>query len=279
MLRLIVMAAALSVRAIAGSDPPTLDDVVQHLYDFDFPSTFELLDRYITAHPRDPLPYAFRSSAYLFSELDRLGILESEFLIDDNRIVEKKNTQTPDANIRTRFLQALQDTGTRADAALKTNPVDRDALFALSISQGVATDYMAFVEKRQISSLSAARRSNDYAQRLLRVDPHFYDAYMTAGLSEYMIGSLPFFIRWFIHFDNVSGSKERGKQNLELVSREGHYFRAFAKILLGIICLREKRPREAQKLLVDLTHQYPSNPLFQKELTKLNNKLGATAAN
>jgi predicted Zn-dependent protease len=75
----------------------------------------------------------------------------------------------------------------------------------------------------------------------------------------------------------VSGNKERGKQNLELVSREGHYFRAFAKILLGIISLREKRPKEAQKILVDLSHQYPANPLFKKELSKLNSKLGVEA--
>jgi len=265
------------MRVSASDSPPTLDDVVQHLYDFDFPATHQILDRYIAAHPQDPLPFAFRSSAYLFSELDRLGVLESEFLIDDNRIIDKKNPASPDPEIRTRFLKALDDTGSRADKALKANPMDRDALFAMCISQGVATDYMAFVEKHQISSLSAARRSNDYAQRLLRVDPQFYDAYMTAGLSEYMIGSLPFFIRWFIHFDNVSGNKERGKQNLELVSREGHYFKAFAKILLGIISLREKKPREAQRLLTDLSHQYPTNPLFRKELVKLNSKLGVAA--
>jgi len=277
MLRLLALTAALCFRLRAADPPPTLDDVVQHLYDFDFPATHELLDRYIAAHPQDPLPLAFRSSAYLFSELDRLGVLESEFLIDDNRIVDKKSPQSPDPVIRTRFLKSLEDTAARADQALRGNPADVGALFAMSISQGVATDYMALVEKRQISSLSAARRSNDYAQRLLRIDPKFYDAYMTAGLSEYMIGSLPFFIRWFIHFDNVSGNKERGKQNLELVSREGHYFRAFAKILLGIISLREKKPREAQRLLVDLTHQYPTNPLFQKELVKLNGKLGVGA--
>ena len=27
--------------------------------------------------------------------------------------------------------------------------------------------------------------------------------------------SLPFFVKWFVHFDNVSGSKERGLENLE----------------------------------------------------------------
>ena len=145
------------------------------------------------------------------------------------------------------------------------------------LSQGVATDYMALVEKHQISSLSLARRSNDYAQRLLKVDPKFYDAYLTAGLSEYMLGSLPFFIRWFVHFDNVNGNKERGKQNLELVSREGHYFRPFAKILLGIISLREKKPKDAQKLLRDLSHEFPANPLFHKELAKLDSKLGVGA--
>jgi hypothetical protein len=277
MLRFLILAAVLCLPASAGADLPTIDDAVQHMYDFDFPSTYQILDRYITAHPQDPLPYAFRSSAYLFSELDRLGILESEFLIDDNRIVEKKNPPTPDAAIRTQFLKALDDTRARAEEALKANPSDRDALFALSIAQGVATDYMAFVEKRQISSLTSARRSNDYAQRLLKLDPKFYDAYLTAGLSEYMLGSLPFFIRWFIHFDNVSGNKERGKENLELVSREGHYFRPFAKILLGIISLREKKPKDAQKLLVDLAHQYPANPLFQKELAKLNGRLASGA--
>lgn len=277
MLRPFVLAGTLCLCARAGADLPTLEDAVQHMYDFNFPATYSILDRYISAHPQDPLPFAFRSSAYLFSELDRMGILESEFLIDDNRIAEKKNHLSPDPAVRASLLKALDDTRVRAETALKANPSDRDALFAMSITQGVATDYMAFVEKRQISSLSAARRSNDYAQRLLKLDPKFYDAYLTAGLSEYMLGSLPFFVRWFIHFDNVSGNKERGKDALALVSREGHFFRGFAKILLGIINLREKKPKEAQKLLMDLARQYPANPLFQKELLKLNGRLGMAA--
>ena len=227
--------------------------------------------------PDDPLPYAFRSSAYLFYELDRMGILESEFLIDDQRIAEKKRPLSPDPAARAQFLKSLNDTESRGEAALKANPDDRSALFAMSVAQGVAMDYMALVEKHQFSSLSLAKRSNNYAQRLLKLDPKFYDAYLTAGLSEYMVGSLPFFIRWFVHFDNVAGSKERGKQNLEMVAREGRYFKAFAKILLGIIDLREKRPQEAQKVLVDLTHDYPDNPLFRKELAKLNSRLGIGA--
>ena len=149
------------------------------------------------------------------------------------------------------------------------------ALFAMCIAEGVSTDYMALVEKHQILSLAPAKKSNNYAQRLLKLDPKFYDAYLAAGFSEYMVGSLPFFIKWFVHFDNVSGDKKTGIHNLELVANEGHYLKPFAKILLGIVALREKRPRDAQKLLQELAQNYPENPLFRKELDKLNARIGA----
>ena len=268
--------AAVCCFAAPAAEPVTIDAALNNLYNFDFPDTHAALNRYIAIHPQEPLPYAFRGAAYLFYELDRLGSLESEFLTDDDRLVEKTRPQ-PDATIRKQFLQAVDDTQRRAEAALKSNPNDRDALFAMCAVSGVSTDYMALVEKRQMSSLSPARRSNAYAQRLLKLDPKFYDAYLTAGFSEYMVGSLPFFIRWFIHFDNVDGNKQRGVENLELVAREGHYLKPLAKVFLGIIDLREKKPREARRLLAELVHDYPRNPLYRKELDKLNAKLGVPA--
>jgi hypothetical protein len=278
MSRLRVLAALTCLPAFAAAQAPSVDLAMQRLYNFDFPGAHAVLDRLVTAAPQDPLPVAFRASAFLFYELDRLQILESEFLIDDQKIVEKKKQpQAPDPEVRKRFLQALDDTQRLGDAALRVDPNDRNALFALCIAQGVTTDYVALVEKKQMSSLGPAKRSNNYAQRLLKLDPHFYDAYLTAGFSEYMLGSLPFFIKWFVRFDNVAGSKERGVQNLQLTAREGRYFRPFAKILIGIIDLREKRPQEAQKLLAELARDYPANPLFRKELAKLNVKLGVAA--
>jgi hypothetical protein len=260
--------------AFGATGTATIDAAVEQMYNFDFPASHELLNRCIAAHPKDPLPYAFRAAADLFYEMDRLGILESEFLVDDKRIIAKKKLQ-PDAAVRAQFYRALDDTASRAEAALAADPNDRAALFAMAVSQGVATDYMALVEKRQLSSLSPAKRSNSYAQRLLKLDPKYYDAYLTTGFSEYIIGSLPFIVRWFVHFENVSGSKERGVENVRLVAREGHYFKPFAKILLGIAALREQRPQEARDLLADLTRDYPNNPLFRKELAKVTASIGA----
>lgn len=264
--------AALPVLA-AGENPcstgaPEIAQAFDNLYNFNFPATHAVLDHYIGAHPKEPLPYSIRASAYLFYELDRLGILESQFLISDKRIAAKKKVD-PDQGVRARFMQALNDAQSRATTVLAAHPNDREALFAMSIINGVSSDYMALVEKRQLASLSPAKKSNGYAQQLLKMNPPCYDAYMTAGLSEYMVASLPFLIRWFVRFDNVQGSKQQGIRNLQLVAREGHYLKAFAKILLAIIDLREKRPQESEKLLAELAHDYPSNALFRKELAKL----------
>jgi hypothetical protein len=273
---LLGLAAALCAPVFAASPAPapSLDEAFQNLYNFDFPATHQELDRYIALHPDEAMPYSVQAAGYLFFELDRLGILESEFLIDDKRIAKKGPPLKADPAIRAQFMKALEDAQWRANATLKRDPNDRAALLALVISQGVTMDYMAFVEKHQFRSLTPAERSNAYAQRLLRLDPKFFDAYLTAGLSEYMVGSLPFFIRWFVHFDNVEGDKAKGVRSLELVSRQGHYLKAFAQILLGIIDLREKRTAEVRKLLVELSSQYPGNPLFKKELLLLNAKPG-----
>jgi tetratricopeptide (TPR) repeat protein len=276
MKRFLGLALALCALAVAAApeSAPTLDGAFQSLYNFDFPATHQELNRYIALHPDEAMPYAVRAAGYMFFELDRLGILESEFLIDDKRIAKKGPPLTPDPTVRAQLMKALDDAQSRANSTLQRDPNDRGALLAMVIAQGVTMDYMAFVEKHQFRSLSPAERSNAYAQRLLRLDPKFFDAYLTAGLSEYMVGSLPFFIRWFVHFDNVDGDKAKGMRCLDLVSRQGHYMKAFAQILLGIIHLREKRPAEARKLLAELSAQYPANPLFRKELRALNASLG-----
>jgi hypothetical protein len=273
LLRCLLIAALISLHTLCAAEPMALEQAITSMYDFDFVKSHEVLNRYIAAHPEEPLPYGFRASAYLFYELDRLGILESEFLMDDEKIVAKKKKLDPDPVNRRNFLQAVADAESRAGAMLKIDPNDRDALFAMCIAQGVSTDYMAFVEKKQISSLSVAKKSNGYAQRLLKLDPKFYDAYLTAGITEYMVGSLPFFVRWFVKFDNVDGSKQKGLDRLQLVAREGHFFKPFSKILLGIIALREKRPRDAKALLGELARDFPANPLFRKELAKVTAKL------
>jgi len=267
-MRLLLLTVILAMPLLATGEPPEIDQTFQQLYNFNFPGAHEVLNRYIAAHPEEPLPYAVRGSAYLFYELDRLGILEGEFFINDQRIADKKKLK-PDPNIRAQFQKAVDDAQSRALTILKTHPQDHNALFAMCMTTGLTTDYMALVEKKQIKSMTPMKNSNHYAQDLLRIDPQFIDAYLTTGITEYTIGSLPFFIRWFVRFDNVQGSKETGIRNLQLVAERGHYLKPFAKILLAIAYMRDKKPQQTEQLLASLTREYPANSLLRRELAKV----------
>jgi len=275
MLRTAAIAAIGLALAIPIFPQPRVDEIdraFDRLYNFDFPGAHAILNRRVAANPDDPLTYSVRASAYLFNELDRLSILESDFFADDSHIADKKKLK-PDPAIRVKLFQAIDDAQSRAQARLGKDPDDQEALFAMCITSGILTDYTALIEKKQIGSLSMVKKGALYAQRLLKLNPKYYDAYLTTGMTEYVIGSLPFFVRWFVKVDNINGSKEQGIKTVEIVAKQGRYLKPFAKILLAVANLRDKKPRVAEGILYELARDYPENPLFKKELSQLTVRL------
>jgi hypothetical protein len=263
-----LLAVALSCAACPAAN---FDEIFNRMYNFDFPGAHKLLDAHLAAHPDDPFGHGVRASAYLFSELDRLRILEGEFLADDKKI-SGDDKLVPDPKIREKMFASIEKAQQLAEARLRDHPDDNFARFSFCLTEGVRTDYMAFIEKKQFRSLFAAKKSQSYAVELLKRDPNFVDAKLTTGVSEYLIGSLPFFIKWVVRFDEVKGSKDQAITNLETVAKSGRYLGPFARILLAIIHLREKRPQKSISLLAELTREYPENPLLRMELAKLRDK-------
>lgn len=245
-----------------------LDQAFERLYNFDFDRADALLDAHLAKQPQDHFAHAIRASSLLFRELDRLAILESEFFADDDRIKDKRKLK-PGPALRQRLFASIERARSAADAALKLNAEDADAMFSMALSYGIQTDYLALVEKRQIRSLGLAKQSQSWAARALRLKPDLHDAYLTPGISEYLIGSLPFFVRWFVRMEEVEGNKGKATANLERVAAQGRYLGPFARILLALIYLREKQPAASHAQMERLAREYPENPLFRKELAKL----------
>ena len=251
---------------------PALDDAFSHLYNSDFDGSRTIVDRYLAQNAGDPLAYSIKASGYLFSELDRLGILESEFFKDDRRVADKKKLM-PDPKIRDLFYAAIKQAQALANQNLATDPNDSNALFALCLANGDLTDYVALIEKRQMQSLSINKVGYRDAKRLLRIAPDYYDAYLTTGFTEYLIGSIPLVFRLFVRFDDVRGDTQAGVRNLQTVANNGHYLKTFAKILLATAYLRDKHIPEARALLLELTQAYPRNPLLKRELDRLSTQM------
>lgn len=262
-------------QADPGTPDPVMAKAFDQMYRRNYNVALQLMTDHLQKQPNDPLAFSVRAAAYLFSELDRLMILESDFFNDDKRILEKKKL-SPDPAARKGVFDSIEIARKLSASALAANPVDTNALFAMCIATGVQTDYLALIEKRQLGSLSYAKESHNWALRLLKVDSKYYDAYLTTGLSEYILGSVPFFVRWFVKFDQTEGSKSAAVRNLELVAKNGTYFRPFAKLLLAIAHLREKRYGEAEMLLAELNREFPENALYKKELDRLVNRRTVT---
>jgi hypothetical protein len=241
---------------------------LNRMYNFDFQGANRVLDARIKVAPEDSTAFTFRAASLLFQELDRLGILEGEFFADDKRLIEKKQLKA-DPSVRREFYEYIELGRRRARHRLVTDPDDVYSLFSMCITAGLVTDYVGLIERRQLGSLQHAKESHGFALRLLQLDPTFTDAYMTTGLTEYLLGSVPFFVRWFVKFEGAEGSKDVAETNLKKVIATGRYLGPFAKILLSIIYLREKRPADCERLLAELVREFPENPLFRKELGKV----------
>ena len=56
---------------------------------------------------------------------------------------------------------------------------------------------------------------------------------------------------------------------LQMAAMDGQYLRPFAKVLLALVARREDEPELARELLEELNAEFPSNPLFRRELALL----------
>jgi hypothetical protein len=248
---------------------PELDAGFHLLYELKPAEARAQFEAWQKSHPEDPLGSASEAAAYLFEECYRQGVLTSEFFPDNKRFLGKVALK-PDPELRAAFFAADKQAQDLAQLRLQTNPDDKNALFAMTLSLGMRADYASLIDKHQVESLKMAGDADRYAKKLLAVAPEAADAYLTLGAVNYIIGSLPAYKRLFLGFAGIHGDKKAGIQQLEIAAASGYYLRPFAKILLALAALREKNPEVARTQLAELVAEFPENSLFASELAKLN---------
>jgi tetratricopeptide (TPR) repeat protein len=269
---------ASSAAAHAGQAPPqaALDRAVSRMYNADFAGANAILDEEVGRHPDEALIYSVRAAAILFSEFNRLQILEFEFAADDDKVTDKHRLK-PDPATRAELFGLLAEARKRSRARLAVQPQDRDAMFALCMATGIEADYVSLVEKKYIRTYSLSKEAQGYARKLLAMNPPFYDAYLTLGTAEYVVSNLNWFFRLFVRFDQIEGSTQKAVENLKKVIEKGRYYPPFARILLALVYVREKQPRQALELLQDMAREFPENPLVKNEVRRLTDQLARPA--
>jgi len=246
---------------------PELTAGFDFLYEQKFAEAREVLASWESCNSEDPFGEVAVAASYFFEELHLQGVLTSDFFLNEKRFLHGIDGR-PDPERMSHFREALARARELARERQKTNPGDGEALFALTLAAGMESDAESILQKKHMSALKRAKEANEYAKRLLAQHPDAADAYIAPGIANYIIGSQSAGTRFTLWFGGIHGDKKLGMEQLAKTAENGLYLKPFAKIVLALAARREKQDPLAQKLLRELTEQYPGNELFASEYAK-----------
>ena len=246
-------------------EPTLLDQGYRHMYNREFAEAHQNFQEWERQKPDDPLGPVSDAAAYLFSEFDRLHILQSEFFTHDQHFITD-NKLSPDPELKRNFLAALQASRTLAARAQSS---DQNAMFATILTNGLESDYSALIEKRYSVSFQKMKAGRALAEKLLAADPTCYDAWIAVGVENYMLSVKPAAIRWLLRIGGGQTDRALGIEKLKLTAEKGRYLAPFAKMMLAVAAIRDNNNGQARDLLIGLAAQYPRNPLYRQEIARL----------
>jgi len=275
MTRFLLLCLAFSFAAVAA--PPVgvptqpvreIETGFRQMYNLEFDQAHQTFASWQRQHPTDPIGPASNAAAYLYSEFDRLNILHSELFVDDGLFKHRpKAVAAP--TVRQAFEEQLAKAEQLADKILSQIPEQTDALFAKILTLGLRADYLSLIERRDLEALRIVKTSRATAEKLLSIDPSYYDAYLAPGVENYLLSIKPAPVRWLLKMNGAETDRERGIQDLQLAAEKGHYLSPYARLLLAVAALRANDRPKAAELLADLAREFPHNRLYAQELARL----------
>ena len=264
---LLVLIAFGTVSAQTADNRARLDKLraegYEALYNLDYEGARKRFREMIQLAPDNPSgPQCFAASLWV-QQLNESWELKAT-LYSTKAYTEGKRKVDP-AQVA-EFRKWIRQTKTLSEAKLKQNPRDLEGLYFLGAAEGLDAAYTAAVEKKYRAALGKGSDAVDRHKEVLKLAPDFRDAELTIGLQNYIVGSLPLPLKLIAGTMGVRGSKKRGLETLERVSREGHWSRDLARVLLIDLYKREKRWKDAVATARQLSEKYPRNYLFKLQM-------------
>jgi hypothetical protein len=264
-LLLLILSTATPILASTLITGNALDDGYRDMYNLRFLDAHIKFQDWIKTHPDDPMGPVSDAAAWLFSEFERLHIIDVQLFANQSKF-DSRHAMSPDATVRKSFEDRLNQASNLADAALKKNSKDARALYVKTLVSGMRSDYALMIDKKDLNALNYSKEASAWSKQALEADPHMYDAYLASGVENYMLSLKWAPLRWFLSFTGAGTNREEGLRLLNLTATQGHYLAPFARMMLAVAALRENRPQEARSILIELKKEFPMNALYDREL-------------
>lgn len=245
-----------------------LNDGYHAMYNLDFTAAHNHFQQWMTAHPEDCLGPASDAAAYIFTEFDRLGVLDIELFADDGRFQSRKRPDI-DPALKQGFQSRIAQAEHLADTALEHNPRDANAYYCKAVTSGMQADWASLIDRHEYGAYKFSELASKYAKQALAIDPNLYDANLAPGIENYMLSLKAAPIRWILGMAGAGTNKAEGVRLITLTAEKGHYLAPFARLMLAVGELRDGRTQEGKAILSGLAQEFPQNTLYQREVARL----------
>jgi len=252
---------------------PEVQQAFQLFYNMDYDEAMPRFEKIQREHPGNPMATAYLLDAVLFRELNRLDLLDTTFYANDG-FLTGKHTVVENPNVRDRIKALGDEAVDEANAELKTNPNDVDALFVRGWVKSLQATYSAIVERAFAGGLKQALGARADCDRVLQLDPNYVDAELVTGVYQYVVGSLNIAFKVLIEFVGIHGSKGTGLALLRDDGERGVITRVEARTSMMLFLRREARYEPAVQIAKSLAEEYPHDYLFRLEEANLEKDAG-----
>jgi tetratricopeptide (TPR) repeat protein len=244
-----------------------------HFYNLEYDKSIHEFELAQQAHPDDPFAVNHTVAGVIFRELLRIGALDTEAYAGDSFLT--KTAATVDPKVRERVIQLTEQALALSQAQLDKNPNDVDALYARGATRALRATYTGIVDKAWFAGLRGAVAARHDEERVLELDPKYVDAKVVVGTHLYIVGSLSWPVKVAASVAGLSGSKQKGLDDLRQAVAGGHMEVANdAKIVLALFLRREQKYDEALRVVNGMQTDFPRNFLVAAEYAHLMNAAG-----
>jgi hypothetical protein len=236
-----------------------------NLYNMRYQESKANFEGIIQADPNQPAGYIYLGYAIWLNYLADLRRLQTNVYNKNNAFFDTRKEDKADAKVDAEFRKNMNKGVALAEALLKKNKNDLQAMYYLGVAKNILAGYEATVNRSFFSALRNGSKGVGLHRDVIKKDPTFIDAYMSVGMYDYIVGSLPLAVKILVFLGGVRGSKKDGLAAVEKVYREGIYGKDEAGVLLVMLYDREKRRVDSLNVLHELTQKFPQNFLFALE--------------
>ncbi len=245
---------------------------LDHLYRLEHADAIRAFEELAERFPEHPGPPLSMAMAVWLEELFDRQELDLDRFISPGYFTKPSDDPMDEAERRS-FHDGIERSQALAARWLERHPGDSDARYYLGACEAGLGVFAFTIDRSYRGALRHGKKAYQIQKGVTEDDPEFGDSYLTVGTYEYIVGNLPWYIKWIASIAGYRGSEKRGFDYLGLAVRKGFLVQNDARLLLMVLYMREKQYDYALEMALQLHARYPENFLLHLNRAQILEKL------